>query len=117
MRQPEKALQAAVVAFIRAVAPQCVVFAIPNAARRLHGARAGNAVPGLLPGAPDLAIITAGGQFYALELKAPNGRLSAAQQALRMRFLSMAVPWALIRSLDDVRTALAHWKIATREAA
>lgn len=117
MKQPEKSLQFAVVNYLRAVAPQCVVFAIPNAARRRRGAHASNAVPGLLPGAPDLVIVAPGAQFFALELKTPNGRLSTAQQALRIRFLSMAVPWALIRSVDDVRTALAHWKIATREAA
>lgn len=117
MAQPEKRLQQAIVAYIRAVAPQVIVCAIPNAALRTRAGGAANAVPGLLKGMPDLEIIAPGGLCFFLELKTAGGRLSAAQDALRLRLMSMSVPWALVRSIDDVRGALAHWKIETREAA
>lgn len=113
----ESEIQRAIVDFLRVVIPQCVTFAIPNASRRTKTGRASNAVPGLLPGVPDLAIIAPGGKVFLIEVKTDKTGLSKSQRELRLRFVGMDVPVAIARSIDDVRKALAHWEIESREVA
>jgi hypothetical protein len=113
----ETQIQASIVAYLRQVCPHCITFAIPNASRRKPGARASNGVPGLLPGMPDLGIIAPGGKVFLIEVKTDKTGLSKSQRELRLRFVGMDVPVAIARSIDDVRKALAHWDIESREVA
>jgi len=114
----EASIQRAIVDYLRAVLrPDCRVAAIPNAARRTRTGRAANAVAGLSPGLFDLMIIEAGGGVYFIEVKTAKGVLSAAQSEWKDWLVKHFVPHCVARSVDDVRAALVHWRIETREAA
>lgn len=92
------------------------IFAIPNASRRTHGGHAGNAVPGLRKGVPDLMIVGQG-RAYFIEVKTPSGKLSPEQSEWAdWCVVSGGAGWCCARSIDDVRRALSHWGIPTNEA-
>jgi len=112
----EAALQRAIVQYLDAVLlPSYRAFAIPNAAPRTRTGHASNAVAGLRKGVPDLAIV-GGSKVYFIEVKTPRGVLSDEQSEFGVWCVTKAfVGWACCRSLDDVKTALAHWNIETRE--
>lgn len=115
-RQSESDVQRDIIAYIEAVVPRCLIFAVPNASRRTRGGRATNGVPGLKRGIFDLCFVAPGGFVGFLEVKRPNGPgLSEHQEEIRGRFVSLATPHAVVRSVDDVRVALKHWNITTRE--
>ncbi len=117
MPKQEERLQRAIVDYLELVAPQALVMAIPNAARRTPGRRPPNAVPGLLSGAPDLVIALANGRTIWIELKRPGGgRLSDAQLAVLSRLRNMEHEAYVVRSIDAMRTLLDYLGIETREA-
>jgi hypothetical protein len=113
----EAAIQRSIIAFIEAVVPRVLVYAIPMAARRTTAGRATNAVPGLRKGVFDLCLCTSGGFVAFIEVKTAKGQLSKDQEEIRGKFVSLGTPHAVVRSIDDVRAALAHWNIQTREVA
>lgn len=115
-KHPEEDVQREVIAFLAAVLPHAVVFAVPNGSRRTKGGKASNAVPGLLPGAPDLAVCLPYGRVLWVECKAPKGTLSDAQHALWTRLRGLGHDYCVVRSQGDVRAALAALGIVTREA-
>lgn len=111
---PEQDIQKAIVAYLCAVVVgPCVVHAIPNASRRTPSGRAGNAVPGLLQGIPDLALVVKGRAYY-FEVKASKGRLSEYQEAAIEGLRRAGARVAVVRSIDEVQTWLAVWRIPTR---
>lgn len=112
----EDCIQRAIVGYLNAVlTDEHRVFAVPNAARRTVGGRAANAVSGLRSGVPDL-IITGQGKAFFMEVKAEKGRLSDSQQEWAAWATNAgATPWALVRSVDDVKTCLTVWNIPTRQ--
>jgi hypothetical protein len=116
-RISEAQLQRQIVDYLNvALLPTHLVFAIPNAAPRMVGARASNAVAGLRKGMTDLAIVGAG-RVYFVEVKTDKGVLSAEQEDFKDWCLMKGMcGWCCARSLDDVRAALRHWGIETREA-
>jgi hypothetical protein len=114
-RQPEAAIQRAIVSYMAAVAPHVVCYAVPNASRRTKGGRAGNAVPGLTKGVPDLALVVSGRALF-LEVKAPKGRTSTEQDATIARLKRAGASVEVVRSIDDVERALTAWGISTRHA-
>lgn len=112
----ESLIQGAIVDYLRAVLPKnhrCV--AIPNGSRRTASGRAANAVPGLTPGVPDLMIVSAG-RVWFIEVKGPKGTLSDAQTDFISWCVVTNTPYCVARSVDDVKIALEHWQIKTREA-
>lgn len=114
--RPEDAIQKAIVVFLNAVLPKSYrCFAIPNGARRTASGRPANAVPGLTPGVPDLAII-GGRLIWFVEVKSARGRVSDAQEAFHAWCAANGTPYCVARSVDDVRVALAHWGIPSRES-
>jgi hypothetical protein len=112
----EDGLQEQVVEFIRLVVPDATVIMIPNAGKRSKQEGARLKRMGLLPGAADLEIVLPGGTAYFIELKTADGRLSKDQKDFRINCINRAIPYCVCRNLDDVRTALAVWRISTREA-
>ena len=115
----ENAVQRAVVALIETVVPGAFVFAIPNAARRNRGGKAGNAVPGLKAGMPDLGFMCPqfpGVTFYP-EVKRPGGKLSQAQRVCHAALRQCGAPVTVVEGIDEMRIALAAWGIKTREVA
>lgn len=112
----ESFIQGAIVDFLRAVLPKthrCV--AIPNGSRRTASGRAANAVPGLTPGVQDLMIVSAG-RIWFIEVKTARGKTSDAQEEWLAWCAATGTPYCVARSVDDVKIALEHWQIQTREA-
>lgn len=79
-RRPEETLQRHIVTWCAMQRLLCV--AVPNAAVRRAGGRAGNAVPGLLAGFPDLLVFPGDGRVVALEVKAPPKILPSGKPSL-----------------------------------
>ena len=113
----EADIQRDIVDYLRLVAPEHLTFAVPNAARRTDRGYASNAVPGLLKGIADLCTISPGGRAYLLEVKSAGGHLRSEQAAMQLRCSQSGIPYAVVRSIDDVREALKLWGVKTREAA
>ena len=113
--QPESTVQREVIAYAVAALPRALVFAVPNAARRTPSGRAANAVPGLMPGAPDLVICLPGGRVLWVEVKASRGRLSDAQFMFCGKLHALGHDYAVVRSLGDLRLTFDALGIATRE--
>jgi hypothetical protein len=111
----ERDVQKAIVDWLNFVLPKTYrVFAIPNAARRMKGGRAGNAAPGLRKGVPDLCIVGEGRTAF-IEVKRPGGKLRDEQSEWgNWCVLTGAADWCCAMSLDDARAAVAHWGIPTK---
>lgn len=115
-RNAEAKIQAAVVEFVRAVAPEVLPFAVPNGGLRTRAEAALFKWTGQVPGIPDLILLMPGGRAAGWEVKTREGRLSEAQKEIRARFEQMEAPYAVIRSIEDARRELARLGVETREA-
>lgn len=113
----ENQIQALIVKYLRAVLPKNYrCFAVPNGSQRMPSGKPANAVPGLTPGIPDLAIV-GDGRIFFIEVKAAKGRLSEAQSEFGDFCMYQAmVPWACVHSVDETRLALNEWGIKTKES-
>jgi hypothetical protein len=114
-RNVEARIQAAIVEWIRTVAPGVVVFAVPNGGLRSKSEAALMRWTGTLAGVPDLMVMAPQGRAYGLEVKAPKGRVSPQQRALMFRLQSIGVGTAVVHSIEETRPAFAAWGIPTRE--
>ena len=119
-RDREGPIHRAIISWLRVVLPEAIIFHAANESRRPgragHVERALNAANGVLPGVPDIIGLTETGAFF-MEVKAPGGTLSAAQRDFRDRLASLGYDrWAVVRSVDDARAALASWGIPACEA-
>jgi hypothetical protein len=112
----EARIQAAIVAFVRAVAPQVLIFADPNGGLRTQAEAARLKWTGVLAGVPDLVVIGPGGRALFLEVKTETGSLSASQREMFDRLTSAGTAPAIVRWVDDVRAAFRAWNIETMEA-
>jgi hypothetical protein len=81
-RNAEAIVQAAIVEYIRTVAPGPLVFHIANGGYRTKAEAARFKSIGVQAGLPDLCLIGPGGRVYFIECKSPSGRLSAAQRVM-----------------------------------
>jgi len=115
-RRDEDKLQSTLVGFLNAVLRDRLVFAIPNGSRRLPGGRAANAVPGLMPGFPDLGVALLHGRVLWLEAKTDDGRLSEQQLRVHKLLRDLGHAVEVVRSVEDTRAALHRHKVPTREA-
>ena len=113
----EGSIQNGIVDFLRFVLPpDHIVYANANAARRTPGGRAGNGVPGLMPGIPDLSVACPGSRILYFEVKTARGRLSDVQSHVVHRLRAAGCLVAVVTSIDDVERALVSWNIPTRIA-
>lgn len=117
-RRREADIQRDIVRFLRAVLPPgAIVHHSPNETGA--GTRAGRqrqailSGMGVCPGWSDLVVLSEGRVLF-LEVKTPAGRLSPAQRAFRDVVLEQGHGFAVVRSIDDVRAALADHGLRTR---
>lgn len=115
-QQIESGIQRSIVQYLRTVIPHSVVMAIPNGSQRTKTGRPANAVPGFLPGAPDLVVALPRGGVLWVEVKSPVGRVSENQLLVHGLLSAAGHNCVVVRSVDDIRQALAFLKIETREA-
>ena len=64
---------------------------------------------GLMTGFPDLIVYGHSGRVGHIEVKAPKGRVSPAQEAVAAWLTAWGHNYALCRSIDDVTAALDQW--------
>lgn len=114
--RPEEQAQREILAYIAAVIPRSLCFAVPNASRRTPTGRASNGVPGLHRGASDLCLCLPKGRVIFIEVKAPKGRSSDVQIEFGSKLLALSHSYFVARSQDDVRRAFEALGVETREA-
>ncbi len=112
--------------YVRTVAPQCLIWHVPNGGERpAHINTKGKRVSpeaaklklmGLLPGIPDLGLAAEGPFMAFIEVKRPGEYLTAEQRDMRRQLLAMGFAFEVVRSIEDMRACLRRWNIETREA-
>lgn len=112
----EARIQASIVEWVRLVAPDVLIFAVPNGGLRSKMEAARLKWTGVVPGIPDLAVIARSGKAHFLEVKTATGRLSEDQRAIFGVLGKLGAPLMTVTSIDDVRRAFSGWGIETREA-
>ena len=115
MNREEDRVQQAIFDYICTVAPDIIIFAVPNASARLPSGRPANLVAGLVPGVFDLCMSLPDQRIAFLEVKTAKGTLSSAQEQFKLRLIKAGIPYAVVRSIDDVRIALDRWGVVTKE--
>jgi len=83
---------------------------VPLRGKNVAGAIEKAKAMGMKPGYPDL-IAHYRGWTLAFEVKAEGGRMSPAQKATQGQFEAQGIPYAVVRSVDDVREALTDWRV------
>ena len=112
MRNAEAQIQASIVHWIRAAAPDCIVFAVPNDGLFTKSECAKRKWTGVLPGVPDLIVMAPGGRTFGLECKRPGGVVSYEQRQMFFRMAALGVPVAVVHNVQEAQNALAAWEIA-----
>jgi hypothetical protein len=116
-RNGEARIQAAIVEWVRTIAPDVLIFAVPNGGLRSKAEAARLKWTGVVAGVPDLAVIAPSGKAHFLEVKTPTGRLSDDQREIIAALGRLGSPFMTVTSIDDVRRAFSCWGIQTRESA
>jgi len=97
----ESVLQKAVISYLRRLqnlgAP-ILGFHIPNAGRRSRRTGAQLKREGLLPGAPDLAVLLPRGRVVWIELKSGSGRQSSSQRDVQSILEAMGHDYCIVRA-------------------
>jgi hypothetical protein len=116
MKRPEQAIHQAVVAHLNLRAePRVFFWHTPNEGKRGWVNAAALKAMGMTAGVPDLLILKAG-QLYALELKAPGGRLTPSQRGIALRMMECGAEFAVARSIDEALVTLECWGILKRDS-
>ena len=108
--------QAAIVEYVRWVAPHIICWAVPNGGLRSKAEAARLKWTGVLAGVLDLTLALPEGRSAYWETKTPHGRLSDDQKAIIGQLQALGHSWAVVLSIDDARRELARLGITTREA-
>ena len=118
----ESQVQRAIVDYLRRVLPYAITHHSPN--EGVRGGRAGYLdgamakAAGQVSGYPDIEVLLHaknGGPVF-FEVKSRTGRLSNSQAVMHDRLDALGYRVAVVRSIDDVRAALASWGVWTRES-
>lgn len=114
MNRPEQAIHKAVVAHLNARSAGRVFFwHTPNEGKRGFVNAAALKAMGMTAGVPDLLILKEG-RLYALELKAPGGRLTHSQRLVMERMLECGAEVSMAHGLDEALVTLEFWGILKR---
>lgn len=116
----ETPIHKACLQYLETVLPGAIIHHSPNELN-LRGDKIAKAIAqnkakvmGMRPGYPDL-ICHYRGWTLAFEVKAEGGRMSPAQKAMQAQFEAQGVPYAVVRSIGDVREALNDWRVPFTE--
>ena len=109
-RHPESQLQRSVAAHLRLRQPNVFWFACENGGYRTAIEAAILKSCGIKRGVPDLIVIRAG-KTFALELKAPGGRVSPSQQTAHQEMRAAGAEVATVFGIDDALAQLEAWQL------
>ncbi len=107
--ESEESLQTTILGWMEEHRPDLMCVHIPNGAIRTHKERRRMLEQGMTPGMPDLLLIDTAGQHGYMEVKTDRGAISMTQWDIRTELLNRQVPWALVRSLEEVQGASVNW--------
>lgn len=113
----ETQIQKAIVTHLRTVLRgSAMVLHIANNPRSARDGQRLKAL-GLVAGAPDLLVLLPDGLGVFLEVKNEGEYLRESQKAFKTRCAELGWPYAVVRSIEDVRETFANLGIETKEAA
>ena len=115
-KNAEARQQAAIVEWARLVMPQCIIYHVPNGGFRTKPEAARLKWMGVYPGITDLVIVDEPGFSYFMEVKGPDGVLSADQKTFRDLCLTKKWPWGIVHNVTEASALVNKWGIPTREA-
>lgn len=115
----ESPIQIAIVDYLRRVLPKgCIVHhcrgEINKSGASIMRELAKAKRKGALPGFPDLIVLTYVGALF-LEVKVEGNYADKNQKAMHESMRALGFKVAVVRSIDDVREALAEWGVGTTE--
>lgn len=114
MKRPEQAIHKAVVAHLNMRAePRVFFWHTPNEGKRGFVNAAALKAMGMTAGVPDLLILK-DGSLYAIELKAPGGRLTPSQRLVMTHMENCGAQTAVAHSVDEALVTLEYWGILRR---
>ena len=107
----EAALQRSIIQYLDTVLPKSIraVHVMNNPRSPIHGKRMKD--QGMRAGVPDIMLIRSQGYVAFLEVKTPAGRLSDTQKDWADWLSENGVPYAVVRSVGDVQTALKDFNV------
>ncbi len=117
----ESQIQETIVAWLSAISRQYgfLFFSVPNESGLLGG-RTGSGLQfavlarlkkmGLTPGVSDI-ILGHRGRMFAVEVKTAKGTQSDRQRIFEAWCADCGIPYAVVRSLDDMQAAMIEWGI------
>ena len=108
--------QAAIVDYVRYVAPQVLIWSVPNGGLRSKPEAARLKWTGVRAGVLDLTLVLPNGRCAFWEVKTTEGRLSIDQVLIARKLTALGHVCAVVRDIDDARRELAELGIKTREA-
>lgn len=112
-REPELQLQMVLIEQLKVHLKKDVLFtAFPaGGGGRVRGAKLKKA--GLQAGWPDIQLIYKG-QYYGLEVKTPQGRLSPSQSKLHQKLIKDGCKVAVVRSVKEMMETIIDWRLVRR---
>jgi hypothetical protein len=113
---PETRLHVAVMDYLRRVLIDCRAFHIPNGGKRSAETARLMKRLGTMPGVFDIEILAPGPRTFWIECKTDSGRLSEEQESFKVDLIRFGFPYAVVRSLDDVRDFIIQNRIPNRLA-
>lgn len=118
-RDVEGPIHRSVLSYLRASLPRG--FVVQHSANRPRSMVQGGKEKalGAIKGWPDLAIYGPGPDgpsAWFAEVKAPNGRVSHEQHALHDRLMDAGFSVRIVRSVEDMRKALADWRLPSNDS-
>jgi hypothetical protein len=115
--KPEEQIHKAVISHLAARSePGAFWWHTPNGGKRHVAEAVKFKALGVVAGVPDILILK-GGRLYALELKAPGGRLSPAQRLVGPRMEDCGAIISVAKSIDEALVTLEYWGILKRSVA
>lgn len=105
MRHIESKIQQTIIKYVRGLYPSCLIYCIPNGARRNKISGGILKKEGLTAGVADLHLIYKK-KIYFIEVKSETGSQSKEQKQFQKFVIEQGFEYWLVRSVDEVITKI-----------
>lgn len=113
----EPHIQAAIVEWVRTVAPGVLIFAVPNGGLSSKAEPARMKWTGVVAGVPNLIVIAPIGRVFFLEVKTASSRLPEEQRAVFNLLVALGARRAIARSIETFGASLSNGESRRRALA